>query len=179
MDFFALYKEQYYFELTRKNQLTSQLSIPIGILTILGGLASYFYRNISICSDYKHNVIIILFILSIISFVYTIYYLIRSYYGFSYSYIPSPKVIDAYKNDLSTYHKSVGNPEDVVERELKEYLIGLYASTTHINIRNNDSKSEYLHKANTFLIATLVLLIISALIIGYIDFNQCTNLMSY
>ena len=175
MDILDLYKEHYFFEINRRHQLTSQLSIPIGILIILGGLGAYISKNISICSKNMKILFIVLLVISTLFFILTIYYLIRSYYGYTYRYIPTPKEIDDYRKQLKEYHERVGNSEERVIIEIKEFLTERYAISTHKNTWNNDSKSGFLHKANTALIYTLLSLLLNASLFFWINSNNHAN----
>jgi hypothetical protein len=175
MDVLDLYKEHYFFEINRRDQLTSQLSIPIGILTILGGLGAYLANTISICSKDMKIVFIAILAISTLFFIITIYYLIRSYYGYTYRYIPTPKEIDDYRKQLKEYHERVGNSEEQVIIEIKEFLTERYAISTHKNTWNNDSKSGFLHKANKALIYTLVSLLLNASLFFWINSNNHVN----
>ncbi len=172
MNLLDLYKEHYFFEINRRHQLTSQLSIPIGILTVLGGLSAYIVKNNFMCSDDKKLLFAVLLSISSLFFIITIYYLIRSYYGYTYRFIPSPKDINDYKKQLSDYHKKLGSSEEKVELELEEFLIERYAIAAHENTWNNDSKSVFLHKANTALIYTLISLLLNASLFYYVNFNN-------
>ncbi len=53
MNLEEIYREHYFFEINRKHQLTSQLGIPIGVLTILGGVIAFFVKSVQYIADVK------------------------------------------------------------------------------------------------------------------------------
>lgn len=93
----------------------------------------------------------------------TVYFLVKSYFGYSYGYIATPKELREYYFSLLEYHSSNSGSQQDVEKELEEYINSEYADHTHRNTKNNDTKSSHLHKANGFLIASLVFIIFSGL----------------
>ncbi len=172
MNFGEIYKEHYFFEINRKHQITGQLGIPIGVLTILGGAIAFFVKSVQYNFDIKCLILAGTILISIFFLVRTIYCLIRSYYGYLYRYVPTPQEIEEYRKELSAYYESEATPEGDVNKEIEDYLLERYAICTHANTINNDSKSAYLHKANKYLIFTLIFVIISSIPYLAIKFTQ-------
>lgn len=172
MNLQEIYKEHYFFEINRKHQLTSQLGIPIGVLTILGGAIAFFVKSVQYAYDMKFLLLGAAVLISIFFLGRTIYYLIRSYYGFTYRYIPTPQEIEGYKQELSVYYETERALECDADKEVKEFLSERYAICTHENTINNDSKSAYLHKANTSLIFTLIFVMLCSVPYLSIKFTQ-------
>lgn len=167
-----LLKEMYYFEVERKNKLSTSLSIPIGILTFIFGIITFFLRNIS-CLGYNGWVIIffcIFFILTIISLVCAIVFLIRSFYKYKYKYLPMPSDIE---NDIKNIKEYYKNPyfkdykkediEKLIEIDFFSLFPRYYKQCIKQNINNNDRKSLYLHKTSTAIILIIIFLFLSSI----------------
>ncbi len=172
MNLEEIYREHYFFEINRKHQLTSQLGIPIGVLTILGGVIAFFVKSVQYIADVKWIMLAAIVLISMFFLGRTIYYLIRSYYGYTYRYIPTPKEIEKYREELVAYYEAEGTPEGDPGTEIKDFLLDRYAICTHENTINNDSKSAYFHKANTSLIFTLILVILCSIPYLLIKYSQ-------
>lgn len=48
-------KERYFFEINRKHQLTSSLALPVGLLTVIGGIVACFLKHISVSNNVVQN----------------------------------------------------------------------------------------------------------------------------
>lgn len=163
MDFYQFNKEHYFFEVNRRHQLTSALAIPIGVLTFLGGVLLVLAKDLESPFSMLATIQFILIVVSAILMSVTIYFLIRSYFNYSYGYIATPKELKEHFEALVIYYSNIGESKQSAEKELEEYINSEYAAHTHRNTQNNDTKSSYLHKANGFLIASLVFIILAGL----------------
>lgn len=162
MDKHEFLKEHYFFEISRRHQLTSALSIPIGIVAILGGVLAFFLQNIKPSFSPSSLVLTILLVLAVYFVIRTIYFIIKSYHNYTYGYVATPKQLMEYYKQLIEYYKSIGSSTDEADKELELQINDQYAHYASQNTRNNDSKSEYLHKANSNLIYSLVLVTVCA-----------------
>lgn len=156
MDKHQFFKEHYFFEANRRHQLTNALAIPIAILSVLGGALIVVAKHLDAPIDYIEVFEIIFFLSSAALIAITIYYLIRSYFNYSYGYIATPKELKKYYEQMISYY---GGDDDAIRKadsELEEYVNAQYAEHTHRNTENNDRKSFYIHKANGFLIASII-----------------------
>jgi hypothetical protein len=156
MNLDELYKEHYFFEINRKHELTKELNIPIGVLTILGGAIIYFFNEIPRIVGLARFVLVIFLIASLVFFLLTIYFLIRSYYGYTYRYLPTSEELRDYRERLEQYYQTESHNLAGIDAEMESYIRAAYARCAHKNTINNDSKSGYLYKANGFLILTLI-----------------------
>src|ERR1700704_944266 len=106
----TLLKEQYAFELARKQQLESGLTLPVVVLTGLGGVAFSYCRSFS----YARNLKTLLFSLALLgaalSLVWVFYYLVRATHRFMYEVIPSSVELVTYYEQAKDYYRSVGSP---------------------------------------------------------------------
>ena len=154
----GIYSESYSFELQRKDRLSSMISIPTGIVTLLFGAVGYFYRIIpTIDSPYLSLSLCIAVAVMFIILLFASISLIKSYFGYTYSYLPTSRQLEDYWNELSDYQQLNGVQSDEIEDDFKNFLIQYYCDANEINIANNDKKSGYFHKANQAIVAVLVL----------------------
>ena len=163
MDIHQFYKEHYFHEANRRHQLTNALAIPVGVLTIIGGaliiVAKYLDTPLTCIEIFT---LVFLTIASILLLT-TIYFLIRSYFNYSYGYIATSQELKDYRDKLIEFYKAESNPEEKAEKDIEEYINSQYAEHTHLNAQSNDLKSYYIHKANGFLIATLLAAFVSSI----------------
>ncbi len=61
-------KDRYDFELKRKDQLTEALTLPVGVLTVLGGLLGAMAQSFSYGTDAATHVFIVFVVISVIAF---------------------------------------------------------------------------------------------------------------
>lgn len=154
------YKEHYFNEINRKQELTNALTIPLGVLVIIGGMAAFFARDFEFKSNINSFIFAELLAVATIFIVRTIYFLISSYHNYKYNYLPDPLDLQDYHKSLIEYHVSLGGKVEDADKEFEDVIVKKYNNCTHINTWNNDSKSEFLHKANESLIYSLVLILL-------------------
>lgn len=159
MDSYQFYKSLYDRELNRRKDLEAAINLPITILTIL--VASNLYLNGK--ENYGKGILILFSTifsgLIAISFMISIFYLIRSYTnlfkGFAYKNFALTTAIRKFELiDMPNYNEQVGSNEQI---NFEKLIIEKLTEFTDDHIIFNDKKSLDLHKAKTFIIVTLVL----------------------
>ena len=100
MDTFAFHKENYFFEIERKDKLNSSLTFPVGIIALMVGAISVMAKAISLPPSQNQRVLIVFLVLAGICLVVSCYYLVRTYWGHPYSYMP-------YSSELLDYRKEL------------------------------------------------------------------------
>ncbi|GAH58042.1 unnamed protein product, partial [marine sediment metagenome] len=167
-------KERYQREHDRKDQINNSLSIPIVVIMALIGVLGFFIINFPFRAiiDTPGVLIWIVFVLFglallglIICLLIAICYLNKVFSGLTYAYIPTPKKIKKYTEELKEYYEETGEDEieKMIEKDLEEFLIDEYCKNTEINIAKNKEKSFYLTKAKRFIILSLMLLVLNTI----------------
>src|SRR4051794_33608478 len=91
-------RRQYDSELDRQDRIVSSLSLPFGALTALGGLIGIMMRGFS----YQHYLLTRLFLTLIVfaltAYGWTIYFLVRCYFGQTYEYLPRLRELRDYQD---------------------------------------------------------------------------------
>lgn len=171
MNRFDFFQKHYFFELERRHKITSSLSIPVGVLVVLIGAITYLLNNYQFEQDLYSFAIAFFLLCSIISAIFTIIYLFRSYWSYVYQYLSSPTEYKQYYDELVTYYQEndTEDYERLAKRDFEEALSENYASATDLNWRNNNRKSATLHKANTSLVWLVIFTFIS-FVIFYIKY---------
>lgn len=154
------YKSHYDLELTRKTDLTSALSIPVGILSLLIGGLIIMAKELHVPLSFNEWIIAAAISGSALALVVSTYFLVRSLYNFAYGYIATPLEIQQYQAGLVAFHEGAGmlapDAKKLAEEETLEYVDSEYAKYADRNSKNNDIKSSFLHRANGAMIAAVV-----------------------
>jgi hypothetical protein len=150
------YKEQYYFELTRKGQLVNSMSIPIGFLTAIFTAYTYFGLNLSnILNHWIFWVFLILISIALFFTVRASVLLFKASVGLKYGYTPSPDKLFEYEQK----HKNDPKLDEKFFAGIKKS----YVKTTTKNRVNNNVRADRLYKTNLNTIVAILFIIIAAI----------------
>lgn len=162
---YAIYKDIYYKELERKNQLEDSLILPVGIITALSTGLFYLVTNFNYKCIFPLKIFFILFVfVTLIFIIITIYQLIRAYnnftFGYEYHYIPYSTEIEQYYVDLIAFFKveKKSNDNAIIEanKVIEQFFIKEFIEKSDFNCYNNDKKQSHSYKARVFLIFALI-----------------------
>jgi hypothetical protein len=156
----------YFHEMERRDRLNSNLSFPVGLVTLLSGAAMLFYKG----ADFDHSNFdkALLALLCIVAFCLATasYFLIRVYWGHGYLHMPFANDLHEYRQELKEHYISHGDSDSASETKsqdkLVRYVEGEFSKNAKINALVNDAKSALLFKANAFIISAIVFLGLSA-----------------
>lgn len=165
----SLYKSKYESELSRRDTLTDQLTLPLAMVGLIFGVLNYCIAKIGTLDGFfKPLSLKVLLILLIIDLGILVYFIIKSNYNYLYSYTPNSDEIEKYYQKLKEYYSE---PE-TVKKEFENFLIKSYCVADKKNTENNDLRSGAFHNARrTFIIG----LLISVFAVGICNANtiQC------
>ncbi len=157
-----LYREFYFFEWNRREQITSATNIPIALATILGGVIAFLLRTYPYKeqshSPWETGLFTILIGAAAVSLLWGISFLIRSYHGYNYKRIPVPGKLRDHYDEIHAYHKewTEADAAEAAEEAFDSYLRERLADATDRNAENNRLKAGRLHSGVKRLIASLV-----------------------
>ncbi|EOP60918.1 hypothetical protein IKQ_06149 [Bacillus cereus VDM053] len=153
----------YYFELEQKEKINNRITIPMGVITLLAGLAVYYFKGLS---NIELSIWGWAFFAIYGSYIMTIFIAIRlvfkAYYNYKYSYLPRPDIIENditaiinyYDSNYEQYFSQDGSKEELIEKDINNAVYSYYKNSTSSNIGMNERKLKYLRYAgNTLLIA--------------------------
>lgn len=170
-----LYKDMYKIEFDRRDKQNSELSIPIAVTTILFGGFSYCAGRLGTITNAFIMVLTLIAIAILMgSIVFSIKFMIQSYYGYTYEYIATSKEIEDYYNSLCQFYNSNQTGTDQtgterVEEGFQSYLINSYCLCNTRNTFNNDKRYSYFHNARTSIIIGLIS---SAVAFGFCNYDK-------
>ncbi len=161
---FNHYKEAYLFELGRKDQITSNLNLPLTVLTLVGALLAYYLENLSSGSpNYLTYIIIVLIVASIAGMCSSVYFLYRCLFGYTYGYVSNTQMIAEHVKALHMYNEYVADDKRVdIDKELEAILSEQYSICATENWYNNKRKLGYLGSATKSLLFTVIALAITS-----------------
>lgn len=182
------YKEIYYKEIDRKSITDNGLTIPIGIITLLGTVLSNALLSFSYSYSLINSIIFIIPTCTTITFlIITINELVSAYLiyqkGYQYKYLDYSTVLYNYYSELKNYHienskqqkKKITNIEKFVDNEFEDYLIRKIVECNENNAKFTDKKIQHLFKAKKYLINSMISLSICVLPFGFNYFYFGSN----
>lgn len=152
-----IYKEAYYYELSRKAELSNDLTLPVGVVTVMLSSVAYLMQKAdSVKGTIPFFLMLLGFTVMVVSVMACIYFLIRSYYNYSYEYFASTIVVEKHYNDLKLYYESISESSKKADEHFEQYMIDTYCKCIDTNIKKNDKKSDFLHNARTSMVIALI-----------------------
>jgi len=153
------YKEHYFNELKRKEELTGRVTLPLGVLSILIGSIVAAFREINKPDTLIEYLIVILLICAVLPACMVVVNLWKSYHN-RYWVIDTPAEIMNYKNKLLNYYgdpgvEIEGAPMEEALLDVLAYIDQEYAKHADYNSRESDRRSFILMRANVYLAITL------------------------
>jgi hypothetical protein len=148
-------KDRYDFELQRKEQLTSALTLPVGVLSGLGGLMAAMARSFTAKTLWIALPFFAAFALDVVAFFTCLVYLARAYHRQKYMYLPTLKELQDWEDafvGLFSYDAAMGKADAAFEKHIGERII----EAADRNTANNDYRSGLLHRARLALFAVLI-----------------------
>lgn len=158
--FNSFYRDQYFFELERKQTLTNSLSIPLVVVSGMGSIVIYFSNAIHEYELPYTDPLVVLFMILLIPFVWffvrIIVFLFKAYYiDKEYGYVDKMKEINNFENRNIQYYREIGKTEeeafDLTAIDISVEIEKKYIEATELNCTNNNERSGYLSKANDHL----------------------------
>jgi hypothetical protein len=152
---FDFLKDRYDFELERKNTLTGDLALPIGVLSGLGGLAATMARSFSYKIPFLTVAFVVFFGLAAIGFLMCLVLLGRAYLAQTYEYLPLLADLDQSAEEFREFTAYVrntgGEVEDPFAGELRQRII----KAADRNTLSNDLRAKWLHHSRIMLFVVL------------------------
>lgn len=162
-DLLDLYKQSYYFELQRKEELNRSLSIPMGLVTVLAGAILFYLRNLPNGPlDALGGVFLLLLGVTVLAAFVAIGYIARAWTGHEYVYLWTPKEIEEQRAKLQRYFEQYPDAPPGAEKALADLLRTRFAECADLNTRTNDRKAFLRYNGNRYIIAATVAIMVGA-----------------
>lgn len=152
----------YFHELEVREKITSRLQLPLAILLAAFSFFGFLINNTEL--DSPTNGFYIFLVSSSISALLLFiasYHFIRAFWGHSYDFIPTATESENYRNQLIETYKEYDDCEVLVNDYMEEYLYKYYAECSSLNTEVNDRRSETLHWCNTFIVLSVIPILVS------------------
>lgn len=170
-----LYEKLYFHEIEAREHLSARVQVPLAITVSLIGVLAFMLLNFNkeLCG-LPTFLFLFFLVLSSSALIVGIFFLIRSWYGHTYSFLPSAAKTEDYRQILVNTYSGYDNSDDLTQGHLNDYLCNYFVQCSTVNTHCNDKRSLYLHKANGSLIITVLLAAVAFLFFyfGGLDKNQ-------
>lgn len=154
---FDFLSNRYDYELQRKEQLTAALTLPVAVLSALGGALVAMARSFS----YRESFLTWWFggILAAdgIAFVACLAYLARAYHRQTYVFLPMLGEIDKSREEFLVFAPAMAGGEAEVLEAFENQMRQRMIAAADRNTQTSDARSGLLHRARLALYAALVL----------------------
>lgn len=169
---FAFYEKLYFHELDMREKLHARVSFPLTIVVSMIGAIVYLWqaRDFEPASTYAAIFAIALGI-SFATILWGASYLVRSYWGHTYSLLPTAKEISEYRVQLSQTYEGRDDTAALVDSHFKSFLMDYLIALASLNQCVNQLRAGALHRCHQGLIigATLLLFASSVFFAGVRD----------
>ncbi|MBP4052073.1 hypothetical protein J9978_21600 [Chromobacterium violaceum] len=172
------YEKLYLYELSVKEQIVQRLQLTLAFFFPLVGVVGYLLLNVKLPPSLIKFPEICFWILMIIAGYHIwdfFYYYKKAWHGWSYSYIPFASEISQYEKKVVEHFRSHCN--DDAEEIASDYLTnevipGYYVEAADRNAKENEVRSQYLHKSNRSLTISTYFVIFGLLVFLFADLSK-------
>jgi hypothetical protein len=145
------YKEIYFFEIQRSERFDNRLQVPTAALVVLIGFQAFMFKGVNFGNSPEGIAIFCVgFILSILSTAISIYFLINSWGGSKYQFIPLACTLDDYRKSLMD-HYSESECGVETKKLFQQSLIDYYIKCSSFNADVNESRARDLYLGVVFI----------------------------
>lgn len=139
-----LYKEQYFFELERREKILSRLPLPLAGIIAVGGLLAFMLNDSVPISSSWRTVFWVLFCMSATSLLVSTILVQSVAWSFRKTcYVAEPEVMEDYLVKLNaTYPKNTPADQQLISTAFNDYVLGTFSRAASYNSRQNDPLSR-------------------------------------
>jgi hypothetical protein len=155
---FEYYEKIYFYELARKEQIFSRLSIPLATIIAIAGFYSVIISGDRTTLTLGAKIWFLTILgLSVVALGIGVYFFIDALLGKVDENLPEPNIIEDYRLKLLDYYRDEADTEAVVANEIRKYYYEKYMTCATICTINNDRKSSSLYFCNIALISAAMI----------------------
>lgn len=158
---FKFLKDRYDFELTRKEQITNALTMPIGVMSVVGALLVAMSSSFDFKDSSLWWFFVPLFVADVLSFIMCLIHLARGYHLQTYIYLPLladlDQAVDEFRDFNAYVRANQGEAEETFEDDLRKRII----DAADRNTKTNERRTEYLRVARLWLFSVLWLTLLA------------------
>ncbi|OFW47291.1 MAG: hypothetical protein A3J29_08875 [Acidobacteria bacterium RIFCSPLOWO2_12_FULL_67_14b] len=154
---FDFLRNRYDYELQRKEQLTAALTLPVAVLSALGGAIVAMARSFSYLEPLLTWSFGTILAAEGFAFVACLAYLARAYHRQTYVFLPMLGEIDKSREEFLEFAPAMAGGEAEVIEAFETQMRQRMIEAADRNTQTSDERSGLLHRARLALYAVLVL----------------------
>lgn len=156
-DLFDLYKKLYFHEIEMREKVNARLPIPLAILVAQVSFLGYMLQNVTTgLSNWIEILFWGLYVISALATASAIFYFIKSWYGYTYSFLPKAQGTEEYYKELQKFYEPYRNSEEFIRKAMNVYLYNCFIECSTGNTQINDKRSSNLHKTMICIIGAVL-----------------------
>jgi len=160
--------ETFYFkELERRKDLDAAPTFRVAALTLLGGVYSFYLKSFHIDGSIISWLFLIAATGTLVCGSLSVVWIVRSFVGFSWGYVPCADQLLAHHAELQKYHTEHGLDSGTPDTVFDEYLQKCFVEAASKNTRNNNLRSELLYSASYFLAVAVLFTLLAGVPVLY------------
>lgn len=151
---FHLYRDTWH----RRDQMAAEMSLPVGLLTLLWGSMILLVRSTPWDSgaDAWLFGLMALLLFACAAFFRAAWYLLKSYHGYEYATIPTASDMLAYRASVESAYSQLDDREARTMAAFDAYLRGVLAQATDKNTECNEVRSARLYMVRRAITQTTI-----------------------
>ncbi|MCO5159757.1 MAG: hypothetical protein M9939_01365 [Mesorhizobium sp.] len=146
----STYKEQYEFEIDRKDRIESSIHFPVSIIVGVSISGIYIIEKIVRPELIEGKLAVIFAAVAIVIMAIASSIIVYSYVNARTAYLDHPVVLEKHKADLIEHDRENG------AAAYEDFLITRYRDIATLNGQRNDQKSELFYKAKVCIVIGMI-----------------------
>lgn len=154
-----MWRDLYEAEVSRRDRLRGSLSLPVGVLTVVGGALVATTASFPAAADWRLATLFWIFsTAAVVAGLLCATHLVRSFHGRTYSLIASPKLLREHYLALDVWHKNSQTlaHQDAAKADFSDWLDERYVEAADHNRNQNNQASKELFVATRCLAWCLI-----------------------
>lgn len=173
---FKLYEKLYFQEIEAREKINARLQLPLAIIIAQIGVVVYIFKTVkSFEFSFGYFCLIISLLVTIIALGFAVYYFVRSWFNYTYRFLPTARETDNYRKLLEEHYKDLTDKDNYIQDALSDYLYNAYVESSSHNTLNNDRRSAFLHKTTSRLIISFVSSLLTMIFFYFGNFDAQKN----
>lgn len=156
-------KTLYFRELDRRAQLDGAPTPRVAILGVVGGVFTYYSERLELSHPFFTWFFLGCAAGAIVFSALSIIWIIRSYVGYTWAYLPYVDQLASHYQTLVAYHEEYATETAEPDRLFANHLRQRLVEATTQNTSNNNQRSELVYGASLFLSVAVVFALLAGL----------------
>lgn len=152
---FAFFKNRYDFELDRKEKLTAALTLPVGVLSVLGGASIAMVRSFTYSDPGRTWFFKAGLVASALTFLTCLVLLAVAYIAQTYVYLSLLRQLTTSRDEFLEYAKVMAGGVQEVMEDFERDVTRRIIDAADANTLSNDRRSKFMHWSRISLFAVL------------------------